>query len=222
MYLLRKVIPTVVAILLFPVYASANNLAFNLTDHKQKPLVNAVVYAVPLNGDAPKLKVKQATVVQNNKTFLPYVSIFQKGTVATFLNKDKVKHHVYSFSSSKKFEIKLYSGKPAKTITFDRPGLITFGCNIHDEMLAYAYVIDTPYYGLSNSSGRVVLNNLPNGQYLLKVEHPLQKKGVNVQQKISLPSKANRFTYKVPLKPQWKKRKKKKSNVITYDETNVK
>ena len=217
--MLRSTIGISIVVLLFPLYVSANNLTFNLSDNKRKPLINAVVYAIPLNLAKPKLQAKQATIIQRNKTFLPYVSIFPKGTIATFLNQDSVKHHVYSFSAPKKFEIKLYSGKPAKTITFDRPGIVTFGCNIHDDMLAYAYIVDTPYYGLSNPAGRAVLKGLPNGQYLLKVQHPQQKKGVSVQQKISLPSKVNHFSYKLALKPQWKKRKKKKTNDFIYDES---
>lgn len=204
-------------IFLMPFYASANSLAFNLTDNKNKPLANAVVYALPLSGNKQKTSSKKATINQRNKTFKPYVSVFEKGTVATFLNQDSVKHHVYSFSKPKKFEIKLYSGKPPKTIVFDKPGMVTLGCNIHDEMLAYAFIVDTPYFALSNNKGRAVLNGLPKGQYLLKVEHPQQKKGVNIQQRINLPSKTNNLSFKLALKPQWKKHKKRKSKPVVYD-----
>ena len=208
----------VLIILLSSFCVSANNLSFRLLDNNEKPLKNAVVEAIPLSPNKLKIKANKATIVQKNKTFLPYVSVFTKGTVATFLNKDIVKHHVYSFSTPKKFEIKLYSGKPPKTITFDKAGLVTFGCNIHDDMLSYAFVVDTPFYGLSNTAGWAVLNGLPDGEYLLKVQHPLQKRGVNIQQKIILPSKTNRFSYTLALKPQWKKRKKKQNDVIIYDE----
>ena len=138
-------------IFLMPFYVSANSLAFNLTDNTNKPLANAIVYALPLAANKPRNRPKKVTIHQRNKTFQPYVSVFEKGTVATFLNQDSVKHHVYSFSKPKKFEIKLYSGKPPKTIVFDKPGTVTFGCNIHDEMLAYAFIVDTPYFALSNN-----------------------------------------------------------------------
>ena len=211
----------VTIIFLMPFYASANSLVFNLTDNKNNPLANAVVYALPLSGNKSgnkqKTPPKKATINQRNKTFRPYVSVFEKGTVATFLNQDSVKHHVYSFSTPKKFEIKLYSGKPPKTIVFDKPGMVTLGCNIHDEMLAYAFIVDTPYFALSNNKGRAVLNGLPNGQYLMKVEHPQQKKGVNIQQKINLPSKTNNLSFKLALKPQWKKHKKRKSKPVVYE-----
>lgn len=206
---------------LLPFSVSANTLTFNLSDNKNKPLNNAVVSAISLDPVKSALKAKKATITQRNKTFSPYLSVFPKGTVATFLNQDTVKHHVYSFSTPKKFEIKLFSGKPAKTITFDQPGKVTFGCNIHDDMLAYAFIVDTPYYATSNKIGKVVLKDLPNGKYLLRVQHPLQKKGMKVEQKISLPNKVKNFSYKLALKPQWKKRKKKKTNKVIYDETEV-
>ena len=215
--MLRYLLSTVMMVFLMPFYVSANSLAFNLTDNKKKPLANAVVYALPLAAIKPRTPPKRVTIHQRNKTFKPYVSIFEKGTIATFLNQDSVKHHVYSFSKPKKFEIKLYSGKPPKTIVFDRPGMVTFGCNIHDEMLAHAFIVDTPYFALSNNKGRAVLNGLPKGQYVLKVEHPQQKKGVNIQQRVNLPSKSNNFSYQLALKPQWKKRKKRKSKVVVYE-----
>ena len=50
----------------------------------------------------------------------------------TFPNLDPIMHHVYSFSATKPFEIKLYSGDPPTGILFDKPGVATLGCNIHD------------------------------------------------------------------------------------------
>lgn len=201
---------------LAPTICLANSLGFSLTNNKNKPLANAVVYAVPLAKNAQNTPSQRVTIQQRNKTFQPHVSVFQKGTIATFLNQDSVKHHVYSFSNPKKFEIKLYSGKPPKTIVFDKLGMVTFGCNIHDEMLAYAFIVDTPHYALTNAKGRAVLNGLAKGQYLVKVEHPQQRRGANIQQRINLPVKANNFSYQLALKPQWKK-KKRKSKAVVYD-----
>lgn len=218
--MLRRILSFVILIHLIPSVCFANNLVVSLTDNKNKPLSNAVVYILPLVKKAQNSTPKKITIQQRNKAFQPYVSVFQKGTIATFLNRDPVKHHVYSFSKPKKFEIKLYSGKPPKTITFNQPGMVTFGCNIHDQMLAYAFVVDTPYYALSNAQGKAVLKGVPNGQFLLKVQHPQQKNGVNIQQKISLPNKIKHYKHQLVLKPQWKKRKKNTSSVI-YDEGNA-
>ena len=218
--MLRGILSFVILTIFIPSLCLANNLVVSLTDNNNKPLSNAVVYVSPLAKKAQNSASKRITIQQKNKAFQPYVSVFQKGTIATFLNRDPVKHHVYSFSKPKKFEIKLYSGKPPKTITFNQSGMVTFGCNIHDQMLAYAFIVDTPYSTLSNAQGKAVLKGLPNGQYSLIVEHPKQKKSVSIQHKISLPSKVNHYKYQLALKPQWKKRKKQSSN-NDYDETNA-
>lgn len=183
----------------------ANNLNFSLVDSKKKPLANVAIYVMPLDASAKsQTSNKKGSITQRNKTYIPHVSIFQKGTNVTFLNEDRKKHHVYSFSKAKKFEIKLYSGKPPKKIIFDKSGLVTLGCNIHDNMLAYAYILDTPYYALSNKQGRATLRNVPNGQYLLKIEHPQQKNEAAIQKRLNLSGKGRSFSYQLALKPKWK------------------
>jgi len=197
----------------------ANNLSISLVDNKKKPLENAAVYAVPLTTPTKNIKsTKKVTIRQKNKTYMPYVSIFQTGTNVNFLNEDSIKHHVYSFSKAKRFEIKLYSGKPPKQILFEKPGLVTLGCNIHDNMLAYAYVVGTPHYALSNKQGKAVLSGIPDGQYLLKVEHPQQKNGTAIQTKIKLPAKTTSFSYQLALKPQLMQTHQRKSDYGFFDD----
>jgi plastocyanin len=81
-----------------------------------------------------------------DREFTPYVSVIQTGTRVEFPNRDPIQHHVYSFSPAKTFEIKLYSGRSPESILFDKPGVITIGCNIHDWMIAYVLVVPTPYF----------------------------------------------------------------------------
>ena len=47
---------------------------------------------------------------------------------------------------SRPFELKLYAGVPAAPIVFDKPGIVTLGCNIHDQMVAWVVVVDTPLH----------------------------------------------------------------------------
>jgi hypothetical protein len=82
---------------------------------------------------------------------------------------------VYSFSQPKRFEIKLYAGKPGQPITFDKPGEVVIGCNIHDWMEAYVLVVESPYFGKTGADGQVRIANLPAGRYRLQLWHPLQK-----------------------------------------------
>jgi len=119
-----------------------------------------------------------ATIEQQGREFIPFVTIVQSGAAIEFPNRDPVKHHVYSFSRAKTFELKLYAGKPAKPLIFDKPGEVALGCNIHDWMEAYVLVVNTPYFAKTAANGRAVVDNVPPGRYRLKLWHPLQKKEV--------------------------------------------
>jgi hypothetical protein len=99
----------------------------------------------------------------------------QGGAAVTFPNKDNIRHHVYSFSATKPLDLKLYSGVPAKPVVFDKPGAVKLGCNIHDWMVGYVYVVDTPYFAKTDKTGSARLDGLPAGDYQLRVWHPYMK-----------------------------------------------
>jgi hypothetical protein len=101
--------------------------------------------------------------------------LLQTGTVASFPNRDPILHHVYSFSPPKTFEIKLYTGKSPSSVTFDKPGIVTLGCNIHDWMIAYVLVVSTPWFGKTDAAGIVKLRDLPGGSYAVHAWHPQQR-----------------------------------------------
>uniref|UniRef100_UPI0035B050D4 hypothetical protein n=1 Tax=Chitinimonas sp. TaxID=1934313 RepID=UPI0035B050D4 len=149
-----------------------------------KPVNDAVVYV-----ETAALKVgksKQTVAIdQVNKEFTPLVTVVQTGTTVRFPNKDNIRHHIYSFSSGNAFDRPLYSGSEAKPVVFDKAGVVVLGCNIHDWMLAYALVVDTPYFGKSDSHGQVKIDELPAGDYEVKVWHPYQS-GEAAAQKIKL------------------------------------
>ena len=94
--------------------------------------------------------------------------VVQTGTSVSFPNFDTVRHHVYSFSPTKTFEIKLYAGTPAKPVIFDKAGTATLGCNIHDRMIAHIHVVDTPYFGVTDGMGRVTID-LPAGDHVARI-----------------------------------------------------
>ena len=113
-----------------------------------KPLADAAVVLEPLAPShtaaaAPKNHA-HATIEQRGAEFIPFVTVVQTGTAVDFPNNDTVRHHVYSFSQPKRFEIKLYAGKPGQPITFDKPGEVDIGCNIHDWMEAHVLVVESP------------------------------------------------------------------------------
>jgi plastocyanin len=140
-----------------------------------KPVADAAVVLEPLAPSHVKVHAA-ATIEQRNREFLPYVTVVQTGTAIDFPNNDTTRHHVYSFSPPKQFEIKLYAGKPGQPIVFDKPGEVVIGCNIHDWMEAYVLVVDSPWFAKTAADGKAVIANVPPGHYRVRLWHPLQKK----------------------------------------------
>jgi len=154
----------------------AKNTTIRVLDVNKQPLANIVVYVEPENKSTVIQQVLSdrpiATMDQVNRQFLPHILVVNKDTKIDFPNSDKIKHHVYSFSSAKTFEIKLYSDKSSEPRLFDQVGEVTLGCNIHDWMLGYVYVVDTPWFGTTDVQGNINFE-VPDGKYTLKTWHPL-------------------------------------------------
>jgi len=140
------------------------------------PVEDAVVFLQPLSGQkAAERAPASASISQHDREFAPYLTIVQTGAAVRFPNKDPIRHHVYSFSNPKKFEIKLYAGDGPEPIVFDKPGIVTIGCNVHDWMLAYLFVVDTPWFGKTDSQGRLQIDTIQDGAYEAHVWHPRQR-----------------------------------------------
>jgi plastocyanin len=152
-------------------FAAASPLDIRVTDASGKPLGGAVVFL-----DSPQAReqlrpLAGAEVAQAERRFVPAVSVVTVGTAVTFPNLDTVRHHVYSFSPAKRFEIKLYVGTPAAPVVFDQPGIAVLGCNIHDQMAAWIVVVDTPWFGRTDEAGRWAGAAAPPGRYTLRAWH---------------------------------------------------
>ncbi|MEK8051605.1 methylamine utilization protein [Ideonella sp. DXS22W] len=152
--------------------AAAGTLQVQVTDAAGKPLAGAVVFAESPEARAALKPAAGVAIVQRHKQFEPQVTVVPVGTAVSFPNEDTVRHHVYSFSPTKKFEIKLYVGTPAAPVVFDRPGIAVLGCNIHDQMAAWVVVLDTPHVGRSGADGQATLAGVPAGAYRLRAWHP--------------------------------------------------
>jgi plastocyanin len=168
-------------------------------DEKGGPISDAVVYA---SGGATGSPSKKRTVIdQRDKQFVPYVTAVQVGTPVLFPNSDNIRHHVYSFSPAKKFELPLYSGLPAEPVVFDKVGFVTLGCNIHDWMIAYVAVLPTPFFQVTGNDGRAVLKDLPPGHYTVETWHPaLKGQPEALAQNLDLGGGAKNLSFTLPLK----------------------
>lgn len=148
--------------------SQAADWTLQVRDPAGAPVPNAAV-AVELKGQPVRPATgAAATMAQRDRQFQPQLLVVQTGTAVNFPNFDTVRHHVYSFSPTKKFELKLYSGTPAEPVVFDKPGVAQLGCNIHDRMSAHIVVVDTPLFGITDAKGEVTLN-LPPGEHRLRL-----------------------------------------------------
>ncbi len=139
--------------------------------------VQVMADGVPLEGAVLSLHggagpvAGQAVMDQRNTAFEPGVLVIQAGTAVSFPNSDTVRHQVYSFSPAKPFELPLYSGTPPEPVVFARPGVVVVGCNIHDWMIGWIVVLDTPHHARSGADGFARLQ-VPAGEYRLQAWHP--------------------------------------------------
>lgn len=150
--------------------ARAGDVTVVVKDDKGRPVPDAAVWVEPA-GAHGRPKPVEAEIIQRQRQFIPRVTVIPVGSSVRFPNRDTVQHHVYSFSPVLTFDLPLYIGESPRTIAFDRAGVVTLGCNIHDWMAASIVVVDTPFYGITDAGGRVVVRGAPGGEALIHVWH---------------------------------------------------
>lgn len=149
--------------------AQATTVTVRVRTAAGAPAADAVVVFEPLDRHAPVAPAHpEAVIDQIHKLFVPHVKVIRTGTAVWFPNSDRIRHQVYSFSPAKTFSLKLYAGAPKKAVVFDKPGLVVLGCNIHDSMIAFVLVVDTPYFAKVPASGDAQLA-LPAGRYRMRL-----------------------------------------------------
>ena len=165
----------VVAALLSPVALA--DIVVKVTNDKGEPIAGAVVSFTPFAGDAaaPSPSLTPVVVNQRDLQFQPLVTTVPVGQTVRFTNEDEVLHHVFSFSKPKRFDLKLFGRDEPQDVTFDKPGVVAVGCNIHDNMIAYVNVIEAPFSGVSDLDGLVSLPDAPDAEGAVAVWHPLMR-----------------------------------------------
>jgi len=161
-------------------HSAAATLEISVVDEQGRPIEDVAVYATAANAElvvaaaAPANATPQPKAImdQEHMQFVPHLLVVQSGTEVAFPNGDKVSHHVYSFSETKRFELKLYKGDVYPPVSFDRPGVVVLGCNIHDGMLGYIVVVDTPHFAKTDDQGIALIDGVPRGDYVIAAWTP--------------------------------------------------
>ena len=158
-------------------------LSVRVVDGSGRPVRDAVVTLYPAAGVRAPRPGGHYVVSQKNIQFHPFLTIIPVGADVSFPNFDSTKHHVYSFSPAKRFELKLFARDQSRTVRFDKPGVIALGCNIHDQMSAFIVATDSVWTARTNAQGMAVFADAPGGSGRVTVWHPyLRAPGGAVQQ----------------------------------------
>jgi plastocyanin len=165
--------------------AAASALSVTVLGADGKPVAGAVVIAEPAAGGVRRPANALAVMDQRNLMFVPDVLVVQTGTAVDFPNSDQVRHQVYSFSDTKPFQLALYAGRAHAPVVFDHAGLVTVGCNIHDSMVGYIWVTDSPWFGRTGANGTLQLRDLAPGEYTVRIWHSrLSETGPQLQTRL--------------------------------------
>jgi len=162
-------------------------LSVRVVDSAGRAVRDAVVTLYPSGTAARRPRAGgRFTVAQQNMQFRPFLTIVPVGADVSFPNLDTTKHHVYSFSPAKRFELKLFARDQSRTVHFDKPGVVALGCNIHDQMTAFIVVTDSVWTARTNAQGIAAFGNAPDAPGRVTVWHPyLRAPGGTVQKGLS-------------------------------------
>ena len=181
-------------------FAQAATVSVQLQDTAGKPLPEGVVFLESREAKQLAKPIAGAEIAQVKREFVPKVLIVPVGTAVSFPNRDTVRHHVYSFSPAKTFELKLYTGTPATPVVFDKTGVAVLGCNIHDNMVGWVVVVETPYHAIAAATGVAKLPDVPPGRYRLRAWHAGLPPGTPATDTtIDIPASGSRTQVKLPL-----------------------
>ena len=182
---------------------AAAPLTVRIVDSAGRPVRDAVVTLYPVGSaaHAPRSGAR-FVVAQRNLQFQPFLTIVPVGANVSFPNLDPTKHHVYSFSPAKKFELKLFAKDQSRTVHFDRPGVVALGCNIHDQMSAFIVVTDSSWTARTNGQGMAIFADAPNAPARLTVWHPyLRAPGGRLQQAVTPAQRSASFQLRLRVPP---------------------
>jgi plastocyanin len=107
-----------------------------------------------------------------NCRFVPHVLLASVGQFVVLKNSDPILHTAHAFFAGAQpgFNVGLYPGRVSRK-PLVTPGVVQIRCEVHPWMNAYIVVADHPYQALTDVYGEYLINDIPAGQYKLRVWH---------------------------------------------------
>jgi plastocyanin len=181
--------------------ALAATVTVDIADTNGHPVSGAVAgFEIQSGGAVPASHLPlNAVIDQRHETFIPLVTVIQKGGQIVFTNNDTTMHQVYSFSPIKQFEFEIDQGQKSQAVLFDKAGVASVGCNIHDQMITYVYVADTPWVARTDANGHATID-VPDGVYRVSVWHPQLPPGrTQPAASLTVSGASGKFSMAIPL-----------------------
>jgi plastocyanin len=180
--------------------AAAGDVAVQVRAANGAAVPNAVV-TLYTGGRPAALAAQRGSyqIAQRDLQFSPFVLVVPVGASVSFPNFDNVRHHVYSFSPVRRFELRLYAREQNRSVRFDQAGIVPIGCNIHDGMIAFINVVDTALAARTDAQGRASFAGVPAGPATLRIWHPYLRAPANrIEQLVAVP-RSGRVAQAVPV-----------------------
>jgi plastocyanin len=138
----------------------------------ETPVERAVVYLLDAESKPIAAEPMERTIRQEGSAFKPDFLIVTVGSTLIFENQDKETHNVHSRSPGNRFDIGLQGPGDVKRVRLKKAGAVSIRCSIHTEMKGLVFAAPSPYFAVTDRSGRFEIDNLPAGAYRLEAWHP--------------------------------------------------
>lgn len=169
---MRRRLCLFIVVWLYSSVAPGEEIEVIVLDRDGVPVSDVAVYVESLSTAKRSEPATGAVMDQVDTRFVPHLLIVQVGTEVEFPNSDIVAHHVYSFSNPNDFMLPLYKGDAHAPVTFDEAGVVTLGCNIHDNMLGYILVVDSSVFGKTGAEGQLTFETDLSGESQISIWSP--------------------------------------------------
>ena len=166
-----------------PPRRTANRYAGGTAAPERVQPVPAMVYVVgAVDGSSPPPRT--AEMVQRDTAFAPAAVVVPVGGTVEFPNDDPFFHNVFSYSSTRRFDLGRYPQGESKSVSFDEAGVVGVFCEVHDKMRGVIIVTENRYHAVVGEDGSYRIDGLPPGEHELafwSADHRPVRQTVNVQ-----------------------------------------
>lgn len=138
-----------------------------------RELPNIIVFIIPVGHEVPvQVPAKHALISQKGAKFLPEMLVIPRGQTVDFINNDKIDHNVFSFSTTRRFDLGLYPQGVFKSVKFEKEGPVLILCSIHEWMVGVIYVAPSHLFAVSDKTGVFSITGVPPGRYTAYTWNP--------------------------------------------------